>query len=71
MIFNTTNSEYVLRNLTLNHFLSLDDDNRITLQPTEGRSDCQNDYINACYINVSVWYFVMLICVFILQRSGI
>ena len=30
-----------------------DDDNRIVLQPIRGRSDCQNDYINACYIDVS------------------
>ena len=34
--------------------LLLDDDNRIILQSTGGRSDCRNDYINACYIDVSV-----------------
>ena len=37
-------------------FLSIDDNNRIVLQPTEGHSDCQNDYINACYINVSDFF---------------
>ena len=46
-------------------FICLDDDNRIVLQPTEGRSDCQNDYINACYINVSV-LMSDCVCVFYL-----
>ena len=30
-----------------------DDDNRIMLKPIPGHQDCQNDYINACYIDVS------------------
>ena len=30
-----------------------DDDNRITLKPMLGREDCQNKYINACYVHVS------------------
>ena len=32
--------------------LSADDDNRIVLMPIDGNSDCQRDYINACYIDV-------------------
>ena len=31
----------------------LDDDNRIVLQPLGESKDCQGDYINACYIDVS------------------
>ncbi len=31
-----------------------DDDNRIVLQPLSGQEDCQSDYINACYVDVSV-----------------
>ena len=34
------------------HLSHVDDDNRIVLQPLYGHSDCQQDYINACYINV-------------------
>ena len=34
--------------------LHSDDDNRIVLQPINGRSDCQNDYINASYVEVGV-----------------
>lgn len=30
-----------------------DDENRVTLTPIPGYSDCQNDYINASYIDVS------------------
>ena len=33
-----------------------DDDNRITLRPMSGHEDCQNEYINACYIEVSKYY---------------
>ena len=29
-----------------------DDDNRIALKPLPDVSDCQRDYINACYIDV-------------------
>ena len=29
-----------------------DDDNRIILRPIEGHSDCQRDFINACYVDV-------------------
>ena len=35
-------------------FLHSDDDNRIVLQPISGHSDCQKDYINASYIDVSI-----------------
>ena len=30
-----------------------DDDNRITLEPLPDTPDCQEDYINACYVDVS------------------
>ena len=33
-----------------------DDNNRIVLMPIEGHSDCQRDFINACYIDVSRIY---------------
>ncbi len=36
-----------------------DDDNRIVLQPMSGQEDCQSDYINACYVDVSVWVCVV------------
>ena len=29
-----------------------DDDNRIALKPLPDVSDCQRDYINACYVDV-------------------
>ena len=46
------------------YILSIDDNNRIVLQPTEGLSDCQNDYINACYINVSDFLNdAMILCI--------
>ena len=31
----------------------IDDDNRVVLRPLEGHEDCQSDYINASYVNVS------------------
>ena len=31
-----------------------DDDNLIILDPIPGQEDCQSDYINACYVDVSV-----------------
>ena len=35
-----------------------DDDNRVVLNPLEGHEDCQSDYINASYVDVSHfdWY---------------
>ena len=33
-----------------------DDDNRIVLKPLTDASDCQRDYINACYVDVSSVY---------------
>ena len=32
--------------------LPADDDNRIALKPLPDVSDCQRDYINACYVDV-------------------
>ena len=29
-----------------------DDENRIILRPIVGHSDCQRDFINACYVDV-------------------
>ena len=37
----------------------IDDDNRIILNPIPGQQDCQNDYINASYLDVSI-YSIML-----------
>ena len=34
----------------------IDDDNRIILKPMVGRPDCQGDYINASFVNVSMQY---------------
>ena len=34
--------------------VSVDDDNRIVLKPLADASDYQRDYINACYVNVSL-----------------
>ena len=33
----------------------VDDDNRIVLKPLADASDCQRDYINACYVDVSLF----------------
>ena len=41
-------------------FSPTDDDNRIVLQPISGREDCQSDYINACYVDVSVHVHVQV-----------
>ena len=30
-----------------------DDDNRVLLEPIGDYPDCQNEYINACYVDVS------------------
>ena len=35
------------------HLLT-DDDNRIVLQPIGGHNSCQNDFINASYIDVGL-----------------
>ena len=32
----------------------VDDDNRIVLKPIADADDCQRDYINACYVDVSL-----------------
>ena len=37
-----------------------DDDNRITLKPLADANDCQRDYINACYVDVSLILCLML-----------
>ena len=39
----------------------IDDDNRIKLKPVGGRADCQRDYINASYVNVSLSYHFELL----------
>ncbi len=48
-----------------------DDDNLIILDPIPGQEDCQSDYINACYVDVSVelgfrvrgaWLVASLLC---------
>ena len=33
--------------------LCVDDDNRVILEPLLEYNDCQRDYINACYVDVS------------------
>ena len=37
-----------------------DDDNRIALKPLADANDCQRDYINACYVDVSLFLCLML-----------
>ena len=41
----------------------LDDDNRIALKPLGDVSDCQRDYINACYVDVSLFLHVQVACI--------
>ena len=41
-------------------FADSDDDNRIILTPTKGHPDCQGDFINASFIDVSSLYPVIL-----------
>ena len=47
----------LLRKLGESHcewlLLFSDDDNRIALKSLPGSDDCQRDYINACYVDVS------------------
>ena len=51
-----------MKALYLNHLtpplqwppMHADDDNLIILDPIPGQEDCQSDYINACYVDVSV-----------------
>ena len=56
--------------LILSFYLPPDDDNRIILRPIEGHSDCQRDFINACYVDVCcsplrVYVLrIYLVCVF-------
>ncbi len=38
----------------INTYSHADDDNLLVLQPIPGQEDCQSDYINACYVDVSV-----------------
>ena len=35
-----------------------DDETRVILTPVTGSNDCQNDYINASYIDVSMWTLI-------------
>ena len=32
----------------------IDDDSRVILKPLPGHDDCQHDYINASYVDVSI-----------------
>ena len=61
-----------------------DDENRIILRPIDGHSDCQRDFINACYVDVccsplrvcvlSVAYIIIISCVCVLlclQPAGL
>ena len=45
-----------LMSTIVHHFINslIDDDNRIILNPIPGQQDCQNDYINASYLDVSI-----------------
>ena len=45
----------------INCYLS-DDDNRIVLKPLADVSDCQRDYINACYVDVSLGHTNLIFC---------
>lgn len=36
------------------HLICTDDDNRVKLKSLSGREDCQHDYINASYVDVSI-----------------
>ena len=38
-----------------------DDGNRIILRPIRGHSDCQREFINACYIDVSDTFMFALV----------
>ena len=52
-----TNSVYrVIFNVYMLFFIisSIDDDNRIILGTIPGQQDCQNDYINASFLDVSI-----------------
>ncbi len=42
------------------HWFPADDDNLIILDPIPGEEDCQSDYINACYVDVSVCDLFMI-----------
>ena len=43
---------YPLHNQFLHNNNNTDDDNRIVLKSLPEATDCQGDYINACYIDV-------------------
>ena len=43
---------YTHRPGTVVHYYFADDDNRVILKPLADVSDCQKDYINACYVDV-------------------
>ena len=45
------------------HFVCTDDDNRVKLKSLSGREDCQHDYINASYVDVSVHYNYTIECI--------
>ena len=39
-----------------------DDDNRVSLKPIENIPSCQHEYINACYMNVSLVCMSHVMC---------
>lgn len=48
-----TDCVHICLSISLSACVCSDDDNRIPLQPLSESKDCQGDYINACYIDVS------------------
>ena len=47
--------DFLFHSCLLFHSLCADDHNRVILAPLAGHDDCQRDYINACYVDVSVY----------------
>ena len=47
-----------------------DDDNLIILDPIPGQEDCQSDYINACYVDVSVCDLFSTIFIMLPSNAG-
>ena len=41
----------------VNLLVTTDDDHRVTLKPLEGHKDCQTDYINGSYVDVSPYLY--------------
>jgi hypothetical protein len=60
-------------NKPLNRFANITvyDDNRILLQPITGRPDCQNDYINASYIDVIIIIIILSLSLSLFHFSSL